>query len=45
MNSEILEVIRLLSGYFIPILMFVGWIVFFHFSNYKNKKKVNKEKK
>lgn len=45
MSYEVLEIIRLLSGYFIPILLFVGWIVFLHVSNYKNKKKLNKEKK
>ena len=42
MNSEALEIIRLLSGYFIPILLFVAWIVFLHVSNYKNKKKLKK---
>lgn len=42
MNSEVLEIIRLLSGYFIPILLFVAWIVFLHVSNYKNKKKLKK---
>lgn len=42
MDHEVLEVIRLLSGYIIPILLFVAWIVFLHISNYKNKKKLKK---
>lgn len=42
MNHEVLEIIRLLSGYFIPILLFVAWIVFLHVSNYRNKKKSKK---
>ncbi len=42
MSKEALEIIRLLSGYFIPILMFVGWVVFFHVSNYKNKRNLKK---
>lgn len=45
MNHEVLEIMRLLSGYIIPILLFFVWIVFLHVSNYKNKKKLNKEKK
>lgn len=42
MSNDVLEVIRLLSGYFIPILLFVGWVAYLHVSNYKNKKRLKK---
>lgn len=42
MNHEVLEVMRLLSGYFIPILLFVVWIIYMHISNYISRKKLKK---
>ncbi|QCG66050.1 hypothetical protein [Pseudomonas veronii] len=39
MNYEVLEVIRLLSGYFIPIMLFFAWIMYMHISNYISRKK------
>lgn len=42
MNHEVLEIIRLLSGYFVPVLLFTLWVAYLHISNYKNKKKLKK---